>query len=299
LLVVPQFQDSRVSWWTLVLAPFLGTPLLLLAAELPGPNAPPDKSRYSLFSPTPPALMREFSTDRPDKTESAYTVDAGHYQLEMDLVNYAEDREGPVHAESFGFATMNLKAGLLNNLDLQLVLPVHNRERIVNRRANTVEKQSGFGDTTLRLKWNDWGNDGGPSALALMPFVTFPTHDANLGSRSVEGGFIIPLALELPREWSLGAMFETDWRRDSAGNSFHPELITSITLGHSIVGKLEGYAELFSQVSAEKGSGWVATADFGLVYQISKNLRLDAGINIGLTRAADDLNPFTGLSFRF
>jgi hypothetical protein len=31
------------------------------------------------------------STDRPDKTESAYTVDAGHFQFEADLVSFGID----------------------------------------------------------------------------------------------------------------------------------------------------------------------------------------------------------------
>jgi len=47
-----------------------------------------DKSQFHLFHPTPDALMREMATDRPDKTESAYTVDAGHFQVEMDLLSY-------------------------------------------------------------------------------------------------------------------------------------------------------------------------------------------------------------------
>jgi hypothetical protein len=32
--------------------------------------------------------LREMSTDRPDKTESPYTVDAGHFQFEADLVSF-------------------------------------------------------------------------------------------------------------------------------------------------------------------------------------------------------------------
>ena len=36
--------------------------------------------------------MREMSTDRPDKTESPYTVDAGHFQVEMDVLTYSYDR---------------------------------------------------------------------------------------------------------------------------------------------------------------------------------------------------------------
>lgn len=63
------------------------TPTLLAALSpvmlLAGPQereAAPDKSGYHLFNPTPTALMREMSTDRPDQTESAYTADAGHFQ---------------------------------------------------------------------------------------------------------------------------------------------------------------------------------------------------------------------------
>src|ERR1700690_1895783 len=56
------------------------------AAE--GTNNVPDKSQYNLFNPTPVKYMRELSPDRPDETESPYTVDAGHFQLEMDFANY-------------------------------------------------------------------------------------------------------------------------------------------------------------------------------------------------------------------
>lgn len=55
-------------------------------------DEPPDKNGYNLFHATPDALLREMATDRPDKTESAYSVDAGHYQIEMDLLTYTYDR---------------------------------------------------------------------------------------------------------------------------------------------------------------------------------------------------------------
>ena len=55
--------------------------------------AAPDKSTYNLFNPTPRELMREMSTDRPDQTESPYTVDAGHFQMEMDFVKATFDRD--------------------------------------------------------------------------------------------------------------------------------------------------------------------------------------------------------------
>jgi len=46
------------------------------------------KSGYTLFNPTPPELMREMLTDRPDKTEALILVDAGHFQIEADVLNY-------------------------------------------------------------------------------------------------------------------------------------------------------------------------------------------------------------------
>ena len=53
----------------------------------------PDKSSHTLFNPTPDTLMREMSTDRPDASESPYTVDAGHYQMESDLIARTRDHD--------------------------------------------------------------------------------------------------------------------------------------------------------------------------------------------------------------
>jgi hypothetical protein len=39
--------------------------------------------------------------------------------------------------------------------------------------------------------------------------------------------------------------------------------------------------------------------DFGLTYELTPNIQLDAGINVGVTKAAPDFNPFVGLSWRF
>ena len=46
-----------------------------------------DKSVFNLFNPVPKDLMRELAADRPDKTDCPFTVDAGHFQIEMDFVN--------------------------------------------------------------------------------------------------------------------------------------------------------------------------------------------------------------------
>src|SRR5438034_3037584 len=80
-----------------------------------------DKSQFTLFNPTPQDLMRPMNTDRPDVTESPYTVDAGHVQLELSLLEYTYDDDGTSQFSQFSVTPANFKVGLLNNTDLQFV----------------------------------------------------------------------------------------------------------------------------------------------------------------------------------
>jgi hypothetical protein len=250
-----------------------------------------DKSAYSLFHPVPPSLLREMNTDRPDATESPYTVDAGHFQLELDLANFTCDRHTEARdggTRAWSFLTTNFKLGLTNRMDFQIVAPFYNR---------VSSGPEGFGDLTFRLKFNFWGDDGGPTALGLMPFLKVPTAADGLGNDRVEAGVILPFAAELPGGWDFGTMLELDWLAREDGHGHQAAFVTSITFGHTIIGNLDGYLELFSELSED--SAWVATFDVGVTYALTKNVQLDTGLNLGLTRAAADFNPFVGLSIRF
>jgi hypothetical protein len=262
-----------------------------------------DKRGFHLFNPTPRKLMREMATDRPDKTESAYTVDAGHFQFEMDIATYAYDRDraggADVRADAWAVAPVNLKLGLTNNIDLQVILEPYNRLRIDDRLAGTVQLQQGFGDVTTRLKINLWGNDGGRTALAIMPFVQFPTNRDGLGNNLVEGGVIFPFAAELPLGWSLGAQAEIDFLASDLSDGYDAAFLNTVSFGHDIAGKLAGYVEFFSEVRARRAIPWIATVDIGFTYALTEDIQFDCGVNIGVTKAAPDLNPFLGLSWRF
>jgi hypothetical protein len=263
----------------------------------------PDKTGYNLFKPTPNNLLRELSTDRPDKTESPYTLDAGHFQIEMDLVSYTHDHDSAngadARVDAWAIAPVNLKVGLLNDLDLQLVLDTYNHVRTKDQVAGTTMHQSGFGDVTLRLKKNFWGNDGGDTAFAMMPFVKLSTNQDGLGNHATEGGIIFPLGIALPHNWDMCVMTEFDFLQNDNDHNYHAYFINTVTFSHDIIGKLGGYMEFFSEVSSESGTPWVGTVDLGLTYGFTENIQLDAGINIGVTKSADDLNPFLGLSVRF
>jgi hypothetical protein len=36
-----------------------------------------------------------------------------------------------------------------------------------------------------------------------------------------------------------------------------------------------------------------------VTYAVTDDIQLDAGVNIGVTRSAEDINPFLGVSWRF
>jgi hypothetical protein len=260
---------------------------------------PPDKSGYNLFNPTPLELMRELSPDRPDKTESPYTVDAGHFQLEMDFANYTEANADGVRTEAWNVAPVNFKIGVLNNVDVQIILDDYVHVHESGPLAGTNTTRSGFGDFTTRVKINLWGNDGGPTAFGVIPFVKFPTNTDHLGNDAVEGGVIFPLAVKLPGDWDMGVETAVRFLRNDANGNYHEEFANMVTFDHAIVGKLSGYCEFFSSVSTERGAGWVGTVDVGLEYLVTENVQLDCGCNVGVTHAADDVNPFAGITVRF
>lgn len=243
--------------------------------------------------------LRELSTDRPDKTESPHTVDAGHVQLELDFAKWAADRNGPERTRTLTLAPVNLKLGIGRDTDVQLVFDGHIRERTEDRLTGARRTIDGAGDVTLRLKHNLWGNDGGSTAFALMPFVKLPTASNGLGNGHVEGGIIAPLAVTITDGIDLGLMTEVDVVRKDDDSGYTAAFINSATVAFDLTEQLGLYTEIYSERSAERGAGFVATFDAGLTYAVGEDTQLDLGVNVGLTDAADDLELFVGLSRRF
>jgi len=193
---------------------------------------------------------------------------------------------------------VNVKIGLHNRIDLQIVLDNYLEERTKNPAARTMERLSGFGDITTRLKINLWGNDGGPTALAIMPFVKLPLDASDFRNGRTEGGVIVPLVVALPGDWGMGLMTEVDFVSD--GDRGHDtEWLNSITCSHDLIGRLAGYVELVAVTGTAPGFKWQAQADVGFTYAVSDDIQLDCGCNFGLTRSAPDFQPFAGISVRF
>jgi hypothetical protein len=90
-----------------------------------------------------------------------------------------------------------------------------------------------------------------------------------------------------------------DILRDEGNRKYHTEFFNTITFGHDIIEKLGGYVEFAAQVDTRNASRWAGYVDFGLTYGVTDNIQMDIGVNFGVTRPANDINPFIGMSVRF
>lgn len=277
----------------------MATPLGLIVGALLLLPLDAVAQEYSLFKRTPRAEARPLATDRPDRTESARSIPAGWVQLEANVVAWSRDREADAATRDLGVAQLNLKVGVRPNVDLQLVTEVWSRQTVRGPDGALIASASGQGLIMGRLKVNLWGNDRGRSALAIMPFLGAVRQDATPGvrvGRHAVAGVIAPFALDLGGDWALGAQLEMDLANDVPGR-WRTTWVQSVTVGRPVVGPLGAYVELFH--ASGGGAPRELTADGGLTLGLTDDLQLDAGVNLGLSSAADDVNPFLGLAVRF
>jgi Putative MetA-pathway of phenol degradation len=256
----------------------------------------PNKSQYTLFSPTPIDLRRPYNTDRPSKTDSPFTIDAGVFQIESDVWNWTLDYENGVRTRTWIISNTNFKLGLTNWMDLQIFPQFYVNTRTSGPAFGKPVEQDGFGDTTVRLKINLLGNDGGKLVVGFLSSLKMPTNTGHTGNHVWEPGFGLPVNYSLPWGFTLFAQTRIDILDKPRSSKMRGQWQNPIGLSRTIVGNLSGYVEFYDAV----GSGpWVGTLDTGLIYQVTPNFSIDVDAFFGLTHSAPDYNVFTGFGYRF
>ncbi|MEZ4751922.1 MAG: hypothetical protein R3B54_15210 [Bdellovibrionota bacterium] len=125
---------------------------------------------------------------------SPHTVDAGHFQLETSLVDYEKDVTTGGTTETYLVNQMNLKLGLNLDADAQVIV------QVINRGESPASTRGGFGDVTLRFKFNVFGNDHG----ALRGFdPVFEAADSSQVGQCFEGGLYFPVEWKPSDNWVL------------------------------------------------------------------------------------------------
>jgi len=201
-------------------------------------------------------------------------------QVEIEAVSHGSETSDGVEVTSTGLAGFLIKRGIHRNADIQFgtsqLFRVTDFEfnRTLHPGEIDVSDNTGPGDLQIRLKWNLWGNDGGKTAFALMPFVDLPTSRDSPGG-AVEGGLIAPLAIEGPIAFGFGVMGEVDWF-DVQGERW-TEWMATATTSHDIVGGLGAFVEFAATFRLPDEGEWLGLFNTGATLAITPNIQLDGG----------------------
>ncbi|HXF90746.1 MAG TPA: transporter [Candidatus Nitrosotenuis sp.] len=264
-----------------------------------------DKSSYHLFNPVPKDKMKDMSPDRPDKTEGPYTVDPGHFEFDIGIIDYAWDHDknhgNDQKTRSLNLFGTEIRIGLINKLELQIILSGYNRVRTRDFFTGQTMKQHGYGDTFVRFKYNFWGNESqckSKTAFGVIPFVKFATNQDHLGNRSTEQGISFPFDVKITDKLSFSCMAQVNASKGNGRGKRVAEFLQSAEFGYQFTDKLSGFVELFTDKSTAGGSKWIITGDYGFVYSLNDNVALDAAMFIGISKEAPDMEVTAGISFR-
>jgi hypothetical protein len=263
-----------------------------------------DKSHYNLFNPTPRQAWRPFYTDY--GALSPYTIDAGAFSADVNF-DYSYSRrtfdEVQRTEESWNVGTTWLKAGLCNNADLEVGIPIWQTRKETDKDyyGQDSETHSGFGDFMTRLKLNVLGNDGGPLAVSVAANMQFPTKSVELGRRDdYEGGLSGQAEYHAPcgfdTRLNTGFTLSDPCCRCSCWQACFDN---GISVSHAIVANLSALAAFDAQVSTERHSNWDAQTQVGLILAPTPNFQVFVGSGFGLNGRAEDFDPHVGLSVRF
>jgi hypothetical protein len=110
------------------------------AKDAEDPERSAAKERYWLFDPVPETHLRSFHPDRPGSTNTPYTVDAGHVQLELELVNYSEQPSALVKNKNLNYPNPNFRLGVSNSIEVDVAFVPYVSQ----------SDASGIGDLRLR-----------------------------------------------------------------------------------------------------------------------------------------------------
>lgn len=231
-----------------------------------------------------PALADDFTPGRPGNTESPISVPAGRWQVETEIGSYAHGDGG----KSWSALESDIRYGLADGWDAEaIVAPYVGGE-------SGGDSESGFGDTTLRLRHTFIGQDGDGPAFALIGFVTLPTATNHQGDGAVEGGLIGTGTFSLSDKdditYTAGAGAVSDQ------GDYKSDVFGGVNLTHQFTDKFAAYGELFADRSFGETA---ATFDIGATYLCDERTQLDAGVDIGINRAADDARFFVGWAHLF
>lgn len=279
----------------------LGLPLAAAAQDDNRPkfSCPYDSAHFSWRKPVPRNRLRPLRPDRPGLTESPFTVDAGHFQLEADagrLINEPAADDQP-QQRTWQAAYVMLKLGLARRTDVQVEVPSYLSEAQRPPGEDWQDRTRGFGDVTLRLKHNFLGDDQKqPLAASVIGYVRLPTGAAGLSAERPEYGLVLPVNVAVGEKYNLDVQLESDLSYDPEQARRFVRLMPSLAVDREFGKKLGLLVEGVFPWDTERRR-WRPQLNVAPTFNVTENFQLDAGTHIALN-GRTEREYFVGFTVR-
>lgn len=227
-------------------------------------------------------------------TESPSTVAPGRSLLEMDVASLSRDEMVGERVTTLGLASTFISTGVTPSVDVQVGAQFFLTRK---REANGVkERHRGAGDFYLRAKWRIYG-DAERGAVAVLPYIKFPTNSGGIGNEAIEGGLIFPWAKPLASGGELAAMVGADLLHDD-GDGHETYCYATFAVSRPVSRTLGVYAE--GVVARFLGAaGFANTVGAGLTIAASDRATWDVAVYRGVSAAASDWDHVLRFTFQF
>jgi hypothetical protein len=248
-------------------------------------------------------------TDRPDQTESAQSVAAGLFQLEVGWT-YAVERGDGLEVRSHAVPGALLRIGLGSGLEARVGFAgwITQDEEVTDPLSDPVSSPGpdaspdGAGDADLGLKWELVAPEGAGTRLALLGGITLPVGRAGVGSERADPTVRVAASNDLSERVSLGYNAGVRWETVQTGPDAldtQADLLYTVALGFGLADRVGAFLESFGFFGLADGRLDRHSLDGGFTVLVSDAMQLDTSAGVGLNEAADDWFVAAGASVRF
>jgi hypothetical protein len=232
----------------------------------------------------------DLCAERPGQTTPPCITGGGNILVETALADWATVRGSGDHSDTFLFADTLVRIGLGGSNELQLGWTPLGTER---ERDGTVSHRTRTGDISVAMKKGLSGDDG-PVAITVR--ATVPVGRAPIGDGDWSAALLVPAELPLTDQLKLGLTPEIEAAVDEDGHGRHAAFGGAAGVSFDVSERVtvSGDVSAFRDQDPA-GHTTMSSAGGSLAWQPSRRFQIDAGINVGLTRASPDTELYFGI----
>ncbi|PLX22421.1 MAG: transporter [Marinilabiliales bacterium] len=226
----------------------------------------------------------ELIGDRPDQTESAYTVPKGYFQLEDGFLIENETNE----KQNISYSSVLLRYGLFDNFELRLVTEYN---KVKSSGFNDI---SGFSPSSIGAKIHIQSENGWIPQIAFLGHINI----AKTGKKEFMQDYhsaqmAVTFNHTVTGYWSVGYSLGVDFPSSVDYSIGTYTLVSGFAITEKMGAFIEAYGD-FSKyfIPENKVNG-------GITYLIFQNFQVDIAAGFGLNESAADNYIGIGLVYLF